>query len=393
MHKSTLLTRAYLAQGAGNVKQVSKNKQPKKGKKSKKPKIIAVAPNLYLKTTPKGKKRWLLTAYNKKKKYTRVIGDAAVMPKTEAKAIVCDAMRHLRLGKSEHMFLPSMRVFSAAGATLIDAYSRHWKPITHTTSVRVFNDHLVPYFGDMPIEDITRQDVLNWFDSMHLKPGAANRTLPLLSTIMQQAEIYGFRPEGSNPCVKIKRYRIKARECFLMPHEIKKLGQVLSVHEKQHKRQVALIRLLLLTGCRKGELLNLQWSFYRDGHLHLPDSKTGPKIIYLSTPARQMLDSLPRGRSKWVFPGPGHGKPLPEVSLWRRLRKQAGLEHVRLHDLRHSYASTAIGHGVDLRTVGALLGHQDSDTTLQYVHLCDDAVLASAQVVGDALASREAQNV
>ena len=393
MHKSTLLTRAYLAQGAGNVKQVSKNKQPKKGKKPKKPKIIAVAPNLYLKTTPKGKKRWLLTAYNKKKKYTRVIGDAAVMPKTEAKVIVCDAMRHLRLGKSEHMFLPSMRVFSAAGATLIDAYSRHWKPITHTTSVRVFNDHLVPYFGDMPIEDITRQDVLNWFDSMHLKPGAANRTLPLLSTIMQQAEIYGFRPEGSNPCVKIKRYRLKARECFLMPHEIKKLGQVLSAHEKQHKRQVALIRLLLLTGCRKGELLNLQWSFYRDGHLHLPDSKTGPKIIYLSTPARQMLDSLPRGRSKWVFPGHKHGKPLPEVSLWRRLRKQAGLEHVRLHDLRHSYASTAIGHGVDLRTVGALLGHQDSDTTLQYVHLCDDAVLASAQVVGDAMASREAQNV
>ena len=391
MQKSTLSTRTYLAQGTSNVKQDSKNKKPKKPKK---PKIIAVAPNLYLKTTPKGKKRWLLVTCNKKKKHVRIIGDAAVMSKTEAKAIVCDATRHLRLGKSEHMFLPSMRVFSAAGATLIDAYSRHWKPITHTTSVRVFNDYLVPWFGDMPIEDITRQDVLNWFDSMHLKPGAANRTLPLLSTIMQQAEIYGFRPEGSNPCVKIKRYRLKARECFLMPHQIQKLGQVLSEHEKFHKREVALIRLLVLTGCRKGELLNLQWSFYRDGHLHLPDSKTGPKIIYLSTPARQILDNLPQGQSKWVFPGPGHGKPLPEVSLWYyKVRKQAGLDHVRLHDLRHSYASTAIGHGVDLRTVGALLGHQDSDTTLQYIHLCDDAVLASAQVVGDAIASREAQNV
>ena len=391
MQKSTLLARAYLAEGTSNVKQASKNKKPKKGKN---PKIIAVAPNLYLKTTPKGKKRWLLVTYSKKKKHIRVIGDVAVMPKTEAKAIVSDATRHLRLGKSEHMFLPSMRVFSAAATTLIKAYSRHWKPITHATSVRVFNDYLVPWFGDMPIEDITRQDVLNWFDSMHLKPGAANRTLPLLSTIMQQAEIYGFRPEGSNPCVKIKRYGLKASECFLMPHQIQKLGQVLSEHEKRHRHEVALIRLLVLTGCRKGEILNLQWSFYRDGHLHLPDSKTGPKIIYLSTPARQILDSLPRGRSKWVFPGPGHGKPLPEVWLWyRHVRKQAGLEHVRLHDLRHSYASTAIKHGVDLRTVGALLGHEDSDTTLQYVHLCDDAVLASAQVVGDALASREAQNV
>ena len=391
MQKSTSLTRENLAESTTNVKQVSKNKKSKKGKK---PKIIAVAPNLYLKTTPKGKKRWLLTAYNKKKKHVRVIGDAAVMPKSEAKAIAAESARHLRLGKSEHMLLPSMRVFSAAGATLIKAYSRHWKPRTHAISVQSFNNYLVPWFGDMPIEAITRQDVLNWFDSMHIKPGAANRTLPLLSTIMQQAEIYGFRPEGSNPCVKIKRYRLKAKECFLTPQQIQKLGQVLSEHEKRYRHQVALIRLLVLTGCRKGELLNLQWSFYRDGHLHLPDSKTGPKIIYLSTPARQILDNLPQGRSKWVFPGQGHGKPLLEVSLWyNQVRKQAGLEHVRLHDLRHSYASTAIRHGVDLRTVGALLGHQDSDTTLKYVHLCDDAVLASAQMVGDAIYSEEAQNV
>ena len=390
MQKSTSLTRENLAEGTSNAKQASKNKQSKKGKK---PKIIAVAPNLYLKTTPKGKKRWLLIAYNKKKKHVRVIGDAAVMRKSEAKAIAAESARHLRLGESEHMLLPSMRAFSAAGATLIKAYSRHWKPITHTTSVQNFNHHLVPYFGDMPIEDITRQDVLNWFDSMHLKPGAANRTLPLLSTIMQQAEIYGFRPEGSNPCVKIKRYRLKARECFLTPQQIQKLGQVLSAHEKRHRHQVAVIRLLVLTGCRKGEILNLQWSFYRDGHLHLPDSKTGPKIIFLSTPARQILDNLPQGRSKWVFPGPGHGKPLSHVSLWLQVRKQAGLDSVRLHDLRHSYASTAIGHGVDFRTVGALLGHEDSNTTLKYVHLCDDAVLASAQMVGDAIYSGEAQNV
>ena len=316
------------------------------------------------------------------------------MPKAETEAIASDAARHLRLGKSEHMFLPSTRVFSVAGATLIKAYSRHWKPATHAISIRMFSDHLVPWFGDMPIEEITRQDVLNWDDSMHIKPGAANRSLPLLSTIMQQAEIYGLRPDGSNPCVKIKRYRLKARECFLMPHEIKKLGQVLSTHEKQHKRQVDLIRLLLLTGCRKGEILNLQWSFYRDGHLHLPDSKTGPKIIYLSTPARQILANLPRGRNRWVFPGQERGKPLSEIWLWyNQVRKQAGPERVRLHDLRHSYASTAIKREAGLRTVCALLGHQDSGATLQYVHLCDDAVLASAQVVGDAIASREAQNV
>ena len=157
MQKSPSLTGAYLAEGTTSLKQVSKNKKPKKGKGPEKSKIIAVAPNLYLKTTPKGKKRWLLTAYNNKKKRARVIGDAAVMHQVEAEAIAAEAARHLRLGKSEHMLLPSMRVFSAAGATLIKAYSRHWKPITHATSVRMFSDHLVPWFGDMPIEEITRQ--------------------------------------------------------------------------------------------------------------------------------------------------------------------------------------------------------------------------------------------
>ncbi len=171
-----------------------------------------------------------------------------------------------------------------------------------------------------------------------------------------------------------------------MPHEIKKLGQVLNAHEKQHKRQVALIRLLLLTGCRKGKFLNLQWSFYRDGHLHLPDSKTGPKIIYLSTPARQILDSLPRGRSKWVFPGHKHGKPLLEVSLWRCLRKQAGLEHVRLHDLRHSFANHAVMRGVPLPMVSRLLGYSRLSMTMRYAHFSDELVEASAETVESILA-------
>jgi integrase len=406
MQQSTPATEVFLTRGKTNVKPALKRKPktstPKKGRSSRKngrlqkDVSVAIAPGLHLRTTKKGKKRWVLFTQHERKQYRKVIGDAEVMPQAEAEAIAQDASRRLRLGESEHTVLPASRVFSAAGAALMEAYSRHWKPITHAGSLRAFDYYLLPWFGDMPIEEITRQDVLNWFDSMHAKPGAANRSLPLLSTIMQQAELYGFRPEGSNPCTKIKRYRLQSRECFLMPSEIRTLGRVLSEQEKECKKkrdEVTLIRLLILTGCRKGELLNLQWSSYRDGHLHLPDSKTGPKMIYLSTPARQILDDRYKRRrkkrpSKWVFPGRTLSKPLVGTFLWYKVRKLAGMDKVRLHDLRHSYASTAIHHGVDLRTLGMLLGHQDTDTTLQYVHLCDDAVFASVQIIGDALSSR-----
>jgi integrase len=411
MQQSTPATGVFLAQGKTDVRPTlerkpktptsKKSRSSRKNGRPQKDVSVAIAPGLHLRTTKKGKKRWVLFTQHERKQYRKVIGDAEIMPQAEAEAIARDAARRLRLGESEHTVLPASRVFSAAGAALMEAYSRHWKPVTHEVSLRVFNDYLLPWFGDMPIEEITRQDVLNWFDSMHVKPGAANRSLPLLSTIMQQAELYGFRPEGSNPCTKIKRYRLQARECFLMPSEIRTLGRILSEQEKENKQkrdEVMLIRLLILTGCRKGELLNLQWSSYRDGHLHLPDSKTGPKMIYLSTPARQILDDRYKRRrkkraSKWVFPDKSPSKPLTRNRLWYKVRKLAGMDKVRLHDLRHSYASTAIHHGVDLRTLGMLLGHQDTDTTLQYVHLCDDAVFASVQIIGDALSSGENPDV
>ena len=171
---------------------------------------------------------------------------------------------------------------------------------------------------------------------------AADRSAPILSVIMREAEIYGYRPEGTNPCVGIKRYRRQGRERFLSTAEVSRLGAVLARHEADHSLAVAIIRLLLLTGCRKGEIVSLKWSYYREGKLFLPDSKVGPRTVWLSSPARAVLDGLPRA-SLWAFPSPRTNGFLSAEALrqlWHRVRTEADLRDVRLHDLRHTYTRT-----------------------------------------------------
>ena len=147
------------------------------------------------------------------------------------------------------------------------------------------------------------------------------------------------------------------------------------------------MRLLLLTGCRKSEIATLAWSSYREGHLFLPDSKIGPRTVWLSSPARAVLDGLPRA-GRWVFRSQRTGGRLPIPTLeafWRKVRAEAGLDDVRLHDLRHTYASIAIGQGETVVTTGRLLGHGNPETTLKYAHLSEDSVRHAAAALGDVL--------
>ena len=158
---------------------------------------------------------------------------------------------------------------------------------------------------------------------------------------MRQAEIYGYRPAGTNPCAGIRRYRRRGRERFLSTPEIRRLGRVLARHEADHPQAVAIVRLLLLTGCRKGEIVSLKWRYYREDKLFLPDSKTGPRTVWLSSAARALLDGRPR-RAVWIFPSPRTDSHLTASRIdefWYRLRAEADLRDVRLHDLRHTCAA------------------------------------------------------
>ena len=187
-----------------------------------------------------------------------------------------------------------------------------------------------PSCPSSPLADITRAHVLGWFAARWATPAAADRSLPVLSVILKEAERLGYRPEGSNPCRGIRRYRRRGRERYLSDAEIGRLGSALSAHEREYPRQVAAVRLLLLTGCRRSEVLTLRWSDYREGRLFLRDSKAGPRTVWLSRPARNVLEGLERADA-WVFPAPRAHGPASETWLrrfWERARRSAAARPV-----------------------------------------------------------------
>ena len=258
-------------------------------------------------------------------------------------------------------------------------YGRMWKPATLQVNQVYLRNQIMPWFRGRSIADITRAEVRQWFGTLHATPAAANRSLPILSIVMRQAEIYGYRPEKSNPCRRIRRYRERRRERFLNPGEIRRLGRVLADTSTRAPLQVAIVRLLMLTGCRQSEIRTLNWGDYREGHLFLRDSKTGPRTVWLSSLARRVLDGL-RRTARCVFPAVGRPGPMSTETLygsWRRIRTEADLGNLRLHDLRHTYASFALRGGESVVMIGRLLGHRDPDTTLKYTHY-EDAMLRQA---------------
>ena len=200
-------------------------------------------------------------------------------------------------------------------------------------------------------------------------------------------EVYGYRPEDSNPCKDIKRYRRRARERFLSPDEIRRVVEVLNRYDETRPLQAAVIRLLLLTGCRKSELLTLKWRDYREGKLFLRDSKNGPRTVWLSSAAREVLDRLPR-KNAWVFPSYwGNLDHLSDITdFWGDVRTEAGLREVRPHDLRHTFASQAAMQGIPLPVVARLLGHAQVQMTLRYAHVSDRDVEAAAERIGGVMA-------
>ena len=245
-------------------------------------------------------------------------------------------------------------------------------------------EHDVLAYMAFPREHRQKLHSTNPIERLHAE---IKRRTNVVGIFPNEDAVMGLRPQGSNPCLGIRRYRRKGRARFLSDEEIRRLSARLSAHANGRPQQVAVIRLLLLTGCRKGEILTLRWSDYREGHLLLRDSKTGPRTVWLSQPARDVLDGLDR-TGQWVFPA-AHGKgPRNKGWLerfWDTVRAEAGLTGVRLHDLRHTHASIALRQGETVLTIARLLGHRNTETTLKYTHLADKTVMDAAEIVGAAL--------
>jgi len=259
---------------------------------------------------------------------------------------------------------------------------------------RVWEIHILPVLGKRRVADITRDDVAKLHHSLRATPYAANRLRSLLSMSFSLCEVWGWRSDGSNPCRHIKRYKEKGRERFLSPEELRRFSEVLRTAEREQTESpfaLAAIWLLLFTGCRCSEIRTLQWTEVdlERQCLRLADSKTGPKVVHLNQLAIEVLKSLERDPDNpFVIQGFKPRSPLSTVTPpWYRLRKLAGIEDVRLHDLRHTFASMGASAGLSLPLIGSLLGHSQAATTQRYAHLSADPVREAAEAIGASLSA------
>jgi integrase len=278
---------------------------------------------------------------------------------------------------------PTLEAFAARYMAEF-ATTRH-RPRTRAEEAGLLRRYIVPKLGKRRLTDIDRAEVARLHSGLHNTPIAANRTVALLSGIMSWAERIGERPDGSNPCKHIDRYPESARERLLTADELARLGEALERAGTEgfaDWRTIAMVRLLLFTGARLSEINGLHWDWIdvQAGTVRLPNSKTGPKTLTLPAPALEVLTMLPRfAGNPHVIPGDRSAAPFTGApNAWRRIRTQAELPDLRLHDLRHAFASTAVAAGDSIYIVSRLLGHSRTATTERYAHLAPDPAAAVA---------------
>ena len=289
--------------------------------------------------------------------------------------------------------IPDNRAFPMFRDFAVGPWRESWvdrvKPATVRERDWMLDKRLLPAFGALRLDRVTAAAVQRWFDDFSgTAPGNANHGLQILRQIFNHAIACGH--VVSNPAAGVKPNPKKKITRFLSREELDRLHRVLDDRERSRRArpsvraQIDVIRLLLLTGCRRGEIVRLRRDEVAASQLRLHDSKTGPRTVFLNAEARVIIERRVQGSSPYLFPSPHDpGRPMyDQLPHWYRIRKEAGLDDVRLHDLRHTYASHAVMQGTPLPVVARLLGHSDSTMTLRYTHTGDAETAAAAERVG-----------
>lgn len=264
------------------------------------------------------------------------------------------------------------------------------KPATRIEYRRLFEKNIKWRLGTRQLKDVERADVMALHRALSASPYVANRAVATLRSFFTWCERQGLRPLNSNPARLVEPFREVKRERMISPVEFARLGVALRKAAKDEwPWATAAIMLLMFTGARRGEILALRWDEVdmKAGVARLPDSKTGAKTIYLSQPALSVLKSVPRQcDNPFVICGRLKGQPLIGLPrMWRRVRASAGLKDLRLHDLRHAFASAAALGGTPLLTIGRLLGHSQPSVTDRYAHLASSPLVSAADTVAAAI--------
>ncbi|MXY33015.1 MAG: site-specific integrase [Boseongicola sp. SB0664_bin_43] len=358
-------------------------------------------PGFGVRVHPSGRKVYVVQARGRGEAATRLtLGVHGVLTPEEARRRAALVIARVKAG--EDPVPEPLEVRLAVGPTVADLAEMYLeehvavrcKPKTEANCRQVIGRYLLPALGRRPALAVTHKEVTELHYGLNGVRSAANQAVAMLSRIYNAAEDRGRLPDGSNPCRLVVKYREHPRDRFLTDAELRRLGRVLDEAETckgVSAHAVAAIRLLLLTGCRKGEILDFLWEEVDldAGELQLADSKTGRRTVMLSPEAVAVLARIPRiGGNPHVVPGKVPGMPMYDLNApWAILRARADLKDVRIHDLRHSYASRALALGESLPMIGRLLGHTNLETSARYAHLAHDSVKDSAVRVSESIAA------
>ena len=267
------------------------------------------------------------------------------------------------------------------------------KPSTAATYRGHLDCHILPALGEMALGAVGRGEVAALHHRLRDTPPTANAVVRTISTMFHLAEAWELVPPGRNPCRSVRRYKQRSLERFMTPDEYRRLGRVLKEAEANGSvwpPAIAAIRLLVITGCRHSEIVSLRWDDVdrTAGELRLRDAKADPRMVPLTEPVSAVLAGIRREPGNpWVIVGRKPGTRLSSLrNYWHSIREKAGLDDMRLHDCRHSYASRTLALGEGLPTIGKLLGHRKIATTARYEHLARDSVITSASRIAQCIA-------
>lgn len=326
----------------------------------------------------------------------RTLGTHGVLTPVQARKLAMQWLADLQQGRDPATARDSQRnapTVEQLGERYMRDHARLYKkPHSIRADDHNLRLHILPHLGRLYVTAVARADILKFHRAMQHIPIAANRCVSLLSKMFNLAEDWGWCEPRMNPVWRIPRYPEQKKERYLTPDEFQRLGEVLQDAEQTKTvapEVLAAIRLLIFTGCRRDEILKLRWDEVDLARrcLHLGDSKTGAKVVQLGAEACAILEHLPR-TSAYVIPGKDPTKPRYTIERpWHRIRQRAGIPDVRLHDLRHSFASFGVSLGMSLPLVGALLGHADAATTQRYAHLHNDPVREAVEHINTAIAA------
>lgn len=274
----------------------------------------------------------------------------------------------------------------------VKSYKRSW--CTDETVLRL---HILPALGAESVDQVKNEAISDLLEAMRQKgyaSGTTNRVLILLRYIYNLGRKWRVAGMAENPTLGLSTAPDVQRDRFLSPEETQRLIRAIETDENQTAAQA--IMLLLLTGGRRNEITQARWDYvnWERRTLLVPLSKSGkPRAIALNGQALALLRAIPRhDGNPFVFPSPVNGKPSASLFFpWDRIRKRAGLADVRLHDLRHSYASFLVNQGISLYVVQGLLGHAHSRTTQRYAHLAHETLLDAAERVSDVVSGANAR--